>query len=500
MDEPTQLPTHTVQPSKAHTHTFILLHDCVSNGAALCAELEAALAPIAIRDILPQVLFIFPSGDLATPGYPGLLNWFSLSQLGETDRRGPEAEWRIVADAAHKLDTLVTAEAMKVGWDNVFVGGIGMGAAVGMACLLQTTTKLGGFFGLGGWMPFVDDIASIATHDTLDRDVPSAVISPPSEEDLASQKSDDTAKPQVPIIVVDPPQEEKDAPIPPKPSLVGPPYRADYEAPIFFGGRGGDDPAHVHGTNTHRGQRVWKPLMPPAGLYQFPGFDAVLESQMQEIMWSALTPMMRSDEDRDMDIAENLRIFSEAELNSWTGSRQLETLRESESEGQPEGEQAGESESEPEEQPEEQPEGEQEGDPESQPDSESTASPPAIPKRMPMNNRPQQSSEDRLTRVVNFLRYFLDTNTDDQTASLTDVDTPVVLVHAADTFVPRTHGKEALEVLQKLGFRVKFKNLDKGDHLVSHDALQEFLMTILDENIGTFGLREGIVNLVLGNP
>ncbi|KAK7425630.1 hypothetical protein QQZ08_007846 [Neonectria magnoliae] len=480
MAEPAQIPTHTVQPSKAHTHTFILLHDCVSNGAALCAELEAALAPIAVRDILPQVLFVFPSGDHATPGFPGHLNWFSLSQLGETDRRGREAEWRMVADAAHKLDTLVTAEAMKVGWDNVFVGGIGMGAAVGMAFLLQTTTKLGGFFGLGGWMPFVDDIASIATRDTLDRDVLPAVISPPSVDDLASQKSDDTSKPQVPIIVVDRPQGEKDAPIPLEPSLVDRPFRADYEAPIF-GGRKGDDCVYVHGATTHRGQRAWESLMPPGGLYQVPGIDAVLENQMQEIIWSALTPMMQSDEDRDMDIAENLRIFFEAELDSWNGSRQLEVLRESESEGQPEGE--------------------PEGEPESEPDSESTASPRAIPQRMPMNNLPQQSSEDRLTRVVTFLRCFLDTNTDGQNASLTAVDTPVVLVHAAhDTYVPRTHGKEALEVLRKLGFQVKFKNLEEGDHLVSHGALQEFLLTILNENIGTFGLREGIANMALGNP
>ncbi|KPM34124.1 hypothetical protein AK830_g12451 [Neonectria ditissima] len=363
MAETSRIPVHVVYPSEAHTHTFILLHDCVSSGASLCAQLEAALKPVAIRDILPQVRFVFPNGEHPLPGYPNNLNWFSLSQLGDSNRRGLEHEWTMVADAARTLDALVTEEALEVGWDNVFVGGIGMGAAVGMAFLLQTTTRLGGFFGLGGWMPFVDDLSSIATRGVLDRDVPLAMMLPPA-------------------------------------------------------------------------------------------------------------PMMQSD---DMETLENLEMFPGLDPCLVATFPQQENTQEGE------------------------PQTKTELKPGGEPETKRPASAPAAPKRTPTNNLPQQSGEDRLTRVISFFRSFISTEADEQSASQTAVDTPVVLVHAVhDSSVPRTHGKEALEIFKKLGFQATLISLDDGDHLVSHAALMEFLTAIMNKEIGTFGLREGIAMLLLG--
>ncbi|KAH7023009.1 hypothetical protein EDB80DRAFT_696262 [Ilyonectria destructans] len=60
------------------------------------------------------------------------------------------------------------AEAEDVGMENVFLGGIGMGAAVGLATLLRlwTTMPLGGFLGVGGWMPFTDDLSAVGRYGT----------------------------------------------------------------------------------------------------------------------------------------------------------------------------------------------------------------------------------------------------------------------------------------------------------------------------------------------
>lgn len=158
----------TINTSAWLTHTFILLHDNGSDSQ----KLLAALNEITSQGHLQHVRFVLPNAkhpvtgpDGETVGY----TWFPLGDLDPQCRGAPVDEvWPGVGRAAAVLDQIVMAEAEDVGMENVFLGVIGMGAAVGLATLLRlwTTMPLGGFLGVGGWMPFVDDLSAIGRWGT----------------------------------------------------------------------------------------------------------------------------------------------------------------------------------------------------------------------------------------------------------------------------------------------------------------------------------------------
>ncbi|KAH6952399.1 hypothetical protein BKA56DRAFT_709454 [Ilyonectria sp. MPI-CAGE-AT-0026] len=129
------------------THTFILLRDNASNPK----KLLAALNEITSQGHLRHVCFVLPnakdpvtSADDETAGY----TWFPLGDLDPQCRGAPVDEvWPGVGEVAAALDQIVMTEAEDVGLENVFLGGIGMGAAVGLVTLprLWMTKPLGGF-------------------------------------------------------------------------------------------------------------------------------------------------------------------------------------------------------------------------------------------------------------------------------------------------------------------------------------------------------------------
>ncbi|KAF7543499.1 hypothetical protein G7Z17_g10689 [Cylindrodendrum hubeiense] len=137
-----ELTTHAIDPIYKPDYSFIILHDHASNGG----ELLTTVGSLTNNILVQHTRWVFPNAS-----YP---------IISSDGRQGG-------------LNRLVMAEAHEVGWENVFVGGIGMGAAIGMAMMLRlwTTRPLGGFFGLDAWMPFVDDLSSLATWGTARLDV-----------------------------------------------------------------------------------------------------------------------------------------------------------------------------------------------------------------------------------------------------------------------------------------------------------------------------------------
>lgn len=158
----------TINTSAKLTHTFILLHDNGSNSE----KLLTALNEITSKGHLQNVRFVLPNAKYPVTGPDGETvgyNWFPLGDLDPHDRGASVIDvWPDVGRVAAVIDQIVMAEAEDVGMENVFLGGIGMGAAVGLATLLRlwTTIPLGGFLGVGGWMPFIDDLSSIGNVGT----------------------------------------------------------------------------------------------------------------------------------------------------------------------------------------------------------------------------------------------------------------------------------------------------------------------------------------------
>ncbi|CAM1506921.1 Fc.00g065620.m01.CDS01 [Cosmosporella sp. VM-42] len=145
----------------AHTHTFILLHDHNSNDALLCQMLKEALSPMVVEDIFPGVKIVLPVGRYDDTA--DLRTWFLMDdKLREYDCNACEQEWAEMADTGYMVDQIVEREALLVGRENVFVAGLGRGCTIGLSMLLQTEDAIGGFFGIGGFMPYFDDVKSMA--------------------------------------------------------------------------------------------------------------------------------------------------------------------------------------------------------------------------------------------------------------------------------------------------------------------------------------------------
>ncbi|KAH8737239.1 hypothetical protein BGZ61DRAFT_511876 [Ilyonectria robusta] len=153
----------TINTSVKLTHTFIILHDNGSNSE----KLLAALNEITSKGHLQHVRFVLPNAKYPVTGPDGETVGYTWFPLGDSDpqARGASVDevWPGVGRVAAVIDQIVMAEAEDVGMENVFLGGIGMGAVVGLATLLRlwTTTPLGGFLGVGGWMPFIDDLSAV---------------------------------------------------------------------------------------------------------------------------------------------------------------------------------------------------------------------------------------------------------------------------------------------------------------------------------------------------
>jgi lysophospholipase-2 len=83
-------------------------------------------------------------------------------------------------ESAEWLVRMVEEECGEVGWRNVIVGGISQGCAMGVYIILTRGMEVGGFVGLSGWWPNleegvgkkVDDVPVLLQHCRDDSVVP----------------------------------------------------------------------------------------------------------------------------------------------------------------------------------------------------------------------------------------------------------------------------------------------------------------------------------------
>ena len=77
----------------------------------------------------------------------------------------PEEEKEIMCtglrDSICDIVDIIMSEASIVGIENIVLGGIGQGAATALMTMLIGGQNLGAFIGLGGWMPFRDEIQAV---------------------------------------------------------------------------------------------------------------------------------------------------------------------------------------------------------------------------------------------------------------------------------------------------------------------------------------------------
>ncbi|KAK4235059.1 Alpha/Beta hydrolase protein [Achaetomium macrosporum] len=162
--------TFIVEPSTQHTHSFILLHGLGSNGEKFGKELiESGICSDGRRlpEIFPGARFIFPTSKRRRSSAFGramLTQWFDVASLDDPSHRS-QKQVKGLQESSREIFDLVDQESAKVPRENIILGGISQGCAMGLVCLLAMDAPVGRFVGMSGWLPFTHEIDSIMGLD-----------------------------------------------------------------------------------------------------------------------------------------------------------------------------------------------------------------------------------------------------------------------------------------------------------------------------------------------
>ncbi|KAK3302745.1 Alpha/Beta hydrolase protein [Chaetomium strumarium] len=162
--------TFIVEPSTRHTHSFILLHGLGSNGEKFGRELiESGVCSDGrtLPEIFPGARFIFPTSKRRRSSAFGramLTQWFDIASLDDPSHRSHK-QVKGLQESSREILDLVDQESAKVPRENIILGGISQGCAMGLVCLLAMESPVGRFVGMSGWLPFRHEIDPIMGLD-----------------------------------------------------------------------------------------------------------------------------------------------------------------------------------------------------------------------------------------------------------------------------------------------------------------------------------------------
>ncbi|KAF2237025.1 phospholipase/carboxylesterase family protein-like protein [Viridothelium virens] len=153
---------HTISPSDSHTHTVIFLHGRDSTAEQFEQELFESQASDGryLRQIFPQFRWIFPKSQVRPSMRFGeeISQWFDMWSTED-----PHAERQIQLDGLRSsialIRRVIDVESKLVAPSRIILCGISQGCATAISTLLCGSRMLGGFVGMCGWMPYVNEFS-----------------------------------------------------------------------------------------------------------------------------------------------------------------------------------------------------------------------------------------------------------------------------------------------------------------------------------------------------
>ncbi|KAK3362108.1 Alpha/Beta hydrolase protein [Lasiosphaeria ovina] len=154
------------EPKARHTHTAVILHGRGSTGEEFAKEfLEAATTDnMTLPLMFPGWRWVFPSSktswsDLFKEQMP---SWFEAYSLTHTDAR-EDLQMDGIKKSVAYIGAILEREAEMLHGrsENLVLGGISQGAAIGMWTLMcrgNPNRQLGAFVGASSWLPFASTI------------------------------------------------------------------------------------------------------------------------------------------------------------------------------------------------------------------------------------------------------------------------------------------------------------------------------------------------------
>jgi len=210
-------PTHIISPSSGkHTHTAIILHGHSGNPSTFASRL-LALRPSysssissddSLTTLFPTLRLIFPA---ASTLYSRRLkthvsSWFQAASYSDM-RAGQELQLPGLSASVRHILRIIDDEVALLGGhaERVILGGWSQGSATGLwtvlcgAARLHGESHLGGFFGIGPWMSFADEVSEIvsdvdAVEESAESNVVKGVGFLKERIDLSGEVNAETAK------------------------------------------------------------------------------------------------------------------------------------------------------------------------------------------------------------------------------------------------------------------------------------------------------------------
>jgi len=188
---------HIINPTTKHTHTAIFLHGRGDNGADFAEELfSSRFSKRAGSETLPA---LFPSWRWVFPSAPSrwssvfkeeLPAWFEASSLSDPTSR-EDLQTDGIRESVLDISKILHEEVSRLGGasQNVVLGGISQGAAVGLWALLyhgREVCKLGGFVGASCWLPFSSHIERVLCNSSGQLTDPHVAITTNSQSFVSS--------------------------------------------------------------------------------------------------------------------------------------------------------------------------------------------------------------------------------------------------------------------------------------------------------------------------
>lgn len=180
-------PRHVYFPENEHETTVIFLHDRNGTGPELADYFAKSTGSSGktLYEHFPRTRWVFPSArakhfywteadrrQLVQNNKDSTTEWFELSSLENVQLELPEQLTTLQESATYIL-RIIDEEIERIkriggNSQNIFIAGIGQGAALGPVVLLCVHHELGGFVGLDGWMPFAETLSSLLEQNQVD--------------------------------------------------------------------------------------------------------------------------------------------------------------------------------------------------------------------------------------------------------------------------------------------------------------------------------------------
>ncbi|POR31016.1 Acyl-protein thioesterase 1 [Tolypocladium paradoxum] len=175
---------YVLEPNAQHTHTAVLLHGRGSSGEEFAQELLES--PLSGQVTLAQKLagwrLVFPSSRelWSTVFEEEMPAWFEAHSLTDVTAR-QDLQMGGIRESVKYLTTVLDEEIDRLGGraENLILGGISQGGAIGMWTLLCSAYRgrhLGGFVGASTWLPFAENVMHYLGRATNAKEDPTAEV------------------------------------------------------------------------------------------------------------------------------------------------------------------------------------------------------------------------------------------------------------------------------------------------------------------------------------